>query len=584
MALRGARTWTSGVGLAVGLGLVCLWLGASGRAAARAWQPAPHTSWQWQMTTPVDLSVEAEMWVIDLFDNPRGVVADLHARGRRAVCAVSAGVWESWRPDAGRYPRAVKGDGTGWTGERYLDIRRLDVLGPILVARMDLCRKKGFDGILFDHVDGYQNPTGFPLTYQEQVVFNRFLAQSARTRGLSVGLQNDVDQIPDLRDDFDWALNEQCFEIGECDGLRPFVEAGKAVFHVEYSLERREFCPPAIAMNFNSMRKRRALGPWRRPCEPDADTSTPAPTDTPPSGDAATTTVPGESSSPSDAPALSSTPEPSRTAPAAATASATATQTATPSSTPRPPTFAPTRTGTSPVARPIWKPSTRMTWQWQLTGGLDLGVEAEMWDIDLFDNSAATVSALHLLGARVVCYMSAGSWEDWRPDAGDFPDAVKGRNNGWPGERWLDIRQVDVLGPIMEARLDRCADMGFDGVEFDNVDGYDNSTGFPLTYQDQIRYNTFLAEAAHGRGLAAALKNDLEQAADLEAAFDFAMNEECFRYNECEALTPFSEAGKPVFHVEYDLAVARFCPQANAMGFNSMRKHLDLDAWRESCW
>lgn len=598
MALRGARTWTSGVGLAVGLGLVCLWLGASGRAAARAWQPAPHTSWQWQMTTPVDLSVEAEMWVIDLFDNPRGVVADLHARGRRAVCAVSAGVWESWRPDAGRYPRAVKGDGTGWTGERYLDIRRLDVLGPILEARMDLCRKKGHDGIVFENIDGYQNQTGFALTYQDQLVYNRFLAEEARSRGLSVGLENDVEQIPDLLDHFDWALNEQCFEYSECDGLRAFVEAGKAVFHVEYALERWEFCPQANAMSFNSMRKRPALGPWRRPCRPDGTaTATPvapgtaaetatatgtpvSPSDVPTREASPTPTTPSSATaSASDAPAPSATAGPSRTA--TATASRAPTRTPTASSTPRPPTA----TATSPAApSPIWRPSLRTTWQWQLTGALDLSVTAEMWDIDLFDNSATVVSALHALGAKVVCYMSAGSWEDWRPDAGDFPDSVKGRSNGWPGERWLDIRQLDVLGLIMEARLDRCAGMGFDGVEFDNVDGYANSTGFSLMYQDQIRYNTFLAEAAHARGLAAALKNDLEQVPDLVSVFDFAINEECFQYSECDALSAFIEAGKPVFHVEYDLAVGSFCPQANAMGFNSMRKHLDLDAWRESCW
>lgn len=607
MMRRSWDTWASRALGALGLGLAFLVLAASERAAASAWQPALRTSWQWQMTTPVDLTVEAEMWVIDLFDNGPGVVGELHGEGRRTVCAVSAGVWENWRSDADRFPESVRGNSTGWPGERYLDIRRIDVLGPILEARMNLCLKKGHDGIVFENVDGYSNQTGFALTYRDQLAYNRFLAEEARARGLSVGLENDVEQILDLVDYFDWALNEECFEYGECDELRAFVAAGKAVFHVEYALERWEFCPQANAMNFNSLRKRPALGPWRRPCQPDGTatampvapgtaaetataTGTPTPSDAPTRDASPTPTTPSSATaSTSDAPAPSATAQPSRTptaqpsrtATGIATASRTPTRTPTASSTPR----SPTATATSPAApSPIWRPSLRTTWQWQLTGALDLSLTAEMWDIDLFDNSATVVSALHALGAKVVCYMSAGSWEDWRPDAGSFPDSVKGSSNGWPGERWLDIRQLDVLGPIMEARLDRCAGMGFDGVEFDNVDGYANSTGFSLTYQDQIRYNTFLAGAAHERGLAAALKNDVEQVADLVAVFDFAINEECFQYSECESLSAFVQAGKPVFHVEYDLAVGSFCPQANAMSFNSMRKHLDLDAWRETCW
>ena len=185
--------------------------------------------------------------------------------------------------------------------------------------------------------------------------------------------------------------------------------------------------------------------------------------------------------------------------------------------------------------------------------------------------------------------MSAGSWEDWRPDAGQFPESVKGRRNGWPGEKWLDIRQINVLGPIMEARLDLCKSKGFDGVEFDNVDGFSNRTGFPLTYQDQLNYNTYLANEAHERGLSAALKNDIEQVFDLAPYFDYTINEQCFQYNECDyaqnsLVANFINQGKPVFNVEYKLATNKFCPQANAWGFSSMKKIYDLDAWMDPCW
>lgn len=231
----------------------------------------------------------------------------------------------------------------------------------------------------------------------------------------------------------------------------------------------------------------------------------------------------------------------------------------------------------------VWRPPPGTTWQWQLTGAIDTSVDAEMYDVDLFEAPDSVVVRLHGQGRVVICYLSAGAWEEFRPDAGDFPESVLGNPNGWEGERWLDIRRLDVLGPIMEARLDLCREKGFDGVEADNVDGYANDTGFPLSAGDQLAFNRFLAEAAHARGLSIGLKNDLDQVEELEPWFDWALNEECARYDECERLLPFIEAGKAVFHVEYDLETLEFCPLTTGLGFSSMRKHADLDAWREYC-
>jgi hypothetical protein len=238
----------------------------------------------------------------------------------------------------------------------------------------------------------------------------------------------------------------------------------------------------------------------------------------------------------------------------------------------------------APVPCPgCWAPNPLTSWQWQLQGDIDTSVDAQMYDVDGFEVSAATVQELHLAGRAVVCYLSAGSWERWRPDARDFPRSVLGNSNGWPGERWLDIRRLRILRPIMEARLDRCAAKGFDGVEFDNVDGYQNRTGFPLRGDDQLRYNVFLANQAHRRGMSAVLKNDLGQVRDLLPYFDVALDEQCFQYDECNRLRPFVNAGKAVFTVEYRLTLAEFCAQAAALGFNSMKKKLGLGVWRRPC-
>jgi O-6-methylguanine DNA methyltransferase len=241
------------------------------RAAAPVWQPMPGTSWQWQLSDlPVDTSVDAAMYDIDLFDNDASVVAALHAAGRKVVCYFSAGSWEEWRPDAHLFRAEVLGkDYVGWPGERWLDIRRLDQLAPIMRARLDLCRARGFDGVEPDNVDGYTNDTGFQLTYHDQLVYNRWLAMEAHRRGLSIGLKNDPAQVADLLAYFDWALTENCFAEGWCAEMTPFIAGGKAVFAAEYTdtgITTGDFCAPAAAMRFSAILKRRDLDAWRVTC------------------------------------------------------------------------------------------------------------------------------------------------------------------------------------------------------------------------------------------------------------------------------------------------------------------------------
>jgi hypothetical protein len=207
-------------------------------------------------------------------------------------------------------------------------------------------------------------------------------------------------------------------------------------------------------------------------------------------------------------------------------------------------------------------------------------------ETDGFDTPKATVKALHQSrrGRVVVCYLDAGTWEQWRPDAGQYPKSLLGRpDNGWAGERWLDIRQYrGPFGDILRARVQMCRAKGFDAVDFDNVDGYTNGTGFGLTAAGQLRFNRFLAGLAHQAGLLVALKNDPGQIAQLWPDFDFAVDEQCYQDGGCD-LSRFVAAGKPAFDIEYALAPGKFCPTANRENVNALRKHLALDAWRVAC-
>ena len=233
----------------------------------------------------------------------------------------------------------------------------------------------------------------------------------------------------------------------------------------------------------------------------------------------------------------------------------------------------------------IWQPPPGTSWQWQLTGTINTSFDVDMYDIDLFDAPATKIAELHAAGRIVICYFSAGSYENWRPDANQFPAAALGTElDGWPGERWLDTRSTAVRN-IMAARLDLAAQRGCDGVEPDNVDGYTNGSGFALTAASQLNYNRFLAAEAHARQLSIGLKNDLDQVTALLPDFDWALDEQCFEFDECDMLDPFIAANKAVFEVEYgsQTLANSVCPRANAKDFDTLVKRLDLDATRISC-
>ena len=240
----------------------------------------------------------------------------------------------------------------------------------------------------------------------------------------------------------------------------------------------------------------------------------------------------------------------------------------------------PASTGAPPE---FWSPEPGAAWQWQLTVPVDQSVDVPVYDIDLFDNDKSVIDQLHAKGRKVICYFDAGAWESYRPDAAKFPTSVIGTSSGWENEYWLDIRQIDILAPLIGARLDMAVAKGCDAVEPDQDNGWENDPGFPITREESIRWNRWVAEAAHARGLSVGLKNSVTETAELEPYFDWNLNEECFEFDECELLLPFIRAGKTVLQVEYATETSAFCAAARQLGFSSMKKNLDLDAFRAPC-
>lgn len=245
----------------------------------------------------------------------------------------------------------------------------------------------------------------------------------------------------------------------------------------------------------------------------------------------------------------------------------------------------------------VYTPNVMDTWQWQLmiaeeNSAVNTAYNVDIYDVDLFDTLASSITQIQDSGSKVICYFSAGSYENWRDDESLFPSDALGNNlDGWEGERWLDIR-LKVVHDIMYSRLSLAADKGCDGVEPDNMDAYQNESGFALTANDQLAYNRFIANTAHTLSLSVGLKNDLDQISDLLDYFDFAVNEQCFEYDECDKLVPFIDAGKPVFNAEYhddyvsntNNARITLCIDANALQFSTLILPLNLDdEFRFSC-
>jgi hypothetical protein len=236
---------------------------------------------------------------------------------------------------------------------------------------------------------------------------------------------------------------------------------------------------------------------------------------------------------------------------------------------------------TSPAtAAARWHPKpTTAAWQWELQGKFELTPGVSVFEIDGFEYPARDVKAIHGQGAKAICYLDVGSWEEYRPDASKFPKSSLGAvYEGYPEERWLDIAHYKKFAPIMEKRIAMCARKGFDAVEPDNINGWENKTGFPLTRAEQLTYNRWIARTVHKAGMAVALKNDSRQVKQLVGAFDFAVVEECFQYEECDLFKPFVEAGKAVFETEYELPTQKFCAAAQTLDFASIRKGLELFA------
>ena len=192
-----------------------------------------------------------------------------------------------------------------------------------------------------------------------------------------------------------------------------------------------------------------------------------------------------------------------------------------------------------------------MRWDWQIGRTTPLrrtGRSAvDIYDIDGFLTTQAQVTAIKtgwqastLAHPRTVCYLDL-AWEDYRPDAtpgGAFPAATLGHIYfGFPEERWVDLRQLDALKPMLGERVGMCARKGFDAVELDDIDSFDppSTTGFRLTPGDAQNFLGYAFNLIHRAGMTALWKNSPYLSWWGRQFADGAVVEECYPDHACFA-------------------------------------------------
>lgn len=235
-------------------------------------------------------------------------------------------------------------------------------------------------------------------------------------------------------------------------------------------------------------------------------------------------------------------------------------------------------------AKPVAAP---LSWDVQYASPITLSRNVRHLDLDADNHSAAQIAALVAGGVTPICYVSVGTVENYRSDKDAFPPSVVGKVYGdWPDEKFLDIRRRDILVPLMRARFQHCADLGFKAIDPDNVDAYQNDSGFPLTAADTLAYMRALADEAHALGLMIGQKNVPDLTPQLVGTFDFAVVESCHKQGWCDRMLPYAAAGKPVFAIEYKDQNPRFkdaCTWGKANGVDFILKKRALNSWLKAC-
>jgi hypothetical protein len=224
------------------------------------------------------------------------------------------------------------------------------------------------------------------------------------------------------------------------------------------------------------------------------------------------------------------------------------------------------------TAETPYVPPVDVRWNARLDGAVDIDEPAQLFYLDVQWQPASDLAALRAAGRHYLCYLSAGTYEEFRADKDEFPEAVIGNALAdFPNERWLDVRAAAVR-EIMVRRIQNLAAKGCAGVPPSSLAVHAADTGFALSQTDALDYARWLAERIHAVGMSAGLAGSPELTSELWPTFDFGLAVGCLERSQCREFEVFSNAGKPVLHIEFgDASSAQaVCNAAKVLGFSPL--------------
>jgi hypothetical protein len=99
--------------------------------------------------------------------------------------------------------------------------------------RIEIASQIGCSGVLFTEVSSWQEETGFKITEDDQIAYNRFLTGKAHENSLFSGFSDVEEQIYSHSEFADLVFSNNCYQKQNCIRYERFSELG-SVLNLEY--------------------------------------------------------------------------------------------------------------------------------------------------------------------------------------------------------------------------------------------------------------------------------------------------------------------------------------------------------------
>ena len=192
----------------------------------------PSTSFYYDVEGGFSLSESVDVYIVDLFDAGSSSITTLQSSGIKVMCEMSIGAVSSGDSDYSSFTANsdILGDDT------WLDIRSSTV-STLINARLQVALDNGCDGVLFTNAENFNEDTTFSITENNQISYNRSLAEDAHTYGLTVGIQIDDKFAQTILDDlvssFDFLIVKDTYTNSYTEYTSMFLNKNKPVIDIE---------------------------------------------------------------------------------------------------------------------------------------------------------------------------------------------------------------------------------------------------------------------------------------------------------------------------------------------------------------